>query len=96
MTKPVQSALYNNAEDILANYRAKLEKHRSLTHEEEELLMNLSAAYLKKQEEWKLEGKLEGKLGAAIGFLREGLSPEVISRVLGLPIESIEKLRDRI
>ncbi len=90
--KPVQSALYNSIEDILANYRAKLEKHRSLTPEEEDLIMNLSAAYLKKQEEWKLEGKLE----AAIGFLREGISPEVISRVLGMPIESIEKLRDRL
>ncbi len=58
--------------------------------------MNLSAAYLKKQEEWKLEGKLEGKLEAAIGLLQEGMSPEVISRVLGLPIEAIEKLRTGI
>ena len=30
---------------------------RSLTPEEEDLIMNPSAAYLKKQEEWKLEGK---------------------------------------
>ena len=58
--------------------------------------MNLSAAYLKKQEEWKLEGKLEGKLESAIGFLREGISPEVVSRVLELPIESIENLRPRL
>ena len=56
--------------------------------------MNLSAAYLKKQEEWKLEGKLEGKLEAAIGLLREGMTPEIIARALGIPIEAIEKLRD--
>ena len=54
--------------------------------------MNLSAAYLKKQEEWKLEGKLE----AAIGLLREGMTPEMIARTLGLPIESIENLRPRL
>ena len=90
VTKPVQSALYNSIEDILANYRAKLEENRSLTPEEEELIMNLSAAYLKKQEEWKLEGKLE----AAIGLLREDMTLEVIARALGLPIEAVEKLRD--
>ncbi len=94
VTKPVQSALYNSIEDILANYRAKLEENRSLTPEEEELIMNLSAAYLKKQEEWKLEGKLEGKLEAAIGLLREDMTLEVIARALGLPIEAVEKLRD--
>ena len=96
VTKPHQSALYNSIEEILANYRAKLEANRSLTLEEEELIMNLSAAYLKKQEEWKLEGKLEGKLEAAIGLLREGMTPEVIARALGLPIESIENLRPRL
>jgi hypothetical protein len=90
--KPVRSTLYNSIEDILANYRARLEASRSLTPEEEDLIMNLSEAYLKKQEEWKLEGKLE----AAIGFLREGISAEVISRVLGLPIATIEKLRDQV
>ena len=96
VTKPDQSALYNSIEEILANYRVKLEANRSLTPEEEELIMNLSAAYLKKQEEWKLEGKLEGKLEAAIGLLREGMTPEVIARALGLPIESIENLRPRL
>ena len=43
-----------------------------------------------------LEGKLEGKLEAAIGLLREGMTPEMIARALGLPIESIENLRPRL
>ena len=73
MTRPVQSALYNNIEDILANYRAKLKENRSLTPEEEELVMNLSVAYIKKIE----EAKEEANITAAIGFLREGVSPEV-------------------
>jgi hypothetical protein len=92
VTQPVRSSLYNSIEDILANYRAKLERSRSLTPDEEELIMNLSVAYLKKQEEWKEEGKLE----AAIGLLREGVAPQIISRALGLPIATIEKLRDQV
>ncbi len=90
VTKPDRSLLYNSIEDILANYRAKLEQSRSLTPDEEELIMNLSVAYTKKIEEAKLEGKLE----SAIGLLREGMTPEIIARALRLPIESIEKLRD--
>jgi predicted transposase YdaD len=56
--------------------------------------MNLSAAYLKKQEEWKLEGKLEGKLEAAIAFLRAGATSEFIAQAMEMPIETIENLRD--
>ena len=40
VTKPDRSTLYNSIEDILANYRAKLEENRSLTPEEEDLIMN--------------------------------------------------------
>jgi hypothetical protein len=36
-----------------------LESIRSLTKDEEELIMNLSVAYLNKKEEWKEEGKEE-------------------------------------
>ena len=56
--------------------------------------MNLSTAYLKKQEEWKEEGKLEGKLEAAIAFLRAGATPEFIAQAMEMPIATIEKLRD--
>jgi predicted HTH domain antitoxin len=54
--------------------------------------MNLSAAYLKKREEWKEEGKLE----VAINLLREGATLDLIVRATGLPIETIESLRSRV
>lgn len=94
------SVLYGSIEKILANYRANLEANRPLESEEEELIMNLSAAYLKKREEWKdegiLEGILEGKAITAINLLREGFSVDLIVRATGLPIETIESLRDRV
>ena len=88
--QPVSSVLYDNVEEILANYRANLEANRPLASEEEELIMNLSEAYLKKREEWKEEGKLE----VAINLLREGSTLDFIIRATGLPIETIESLRD--
>lgn len=90
VTKPDRSLLYNSIEDILANYRAKLETNRSLTPEEEELIMNLSAAYLKKKEEWREEVTEE----IVINLLRAGATSEFIANAVGLPIEAIEKLRD--
>ena len=96
VTKPDRSTLYNSIEEILADYRAKLEANRSITLEEEELIMNLSAAYLKKKEEWREEVTEEAHITAAIGLLQEGVTPEIISRALGLSIEAIEKLRDKV
>ncbi len=93
VSKPVRSVLYNSIEDILTSYRVKLEAKRSITPEEEELIMNLSEAYLKKQEEWKDVGKLEGKLESALAFLRAGLEADFIAQTLGMPIEAVEKLR---
>jgi hypothetical protein len=92
VTKPVQSALYNSIEEILADYRAKLEANRSLTPEEEELIMNLSVAYLKKIEEAKEEAKEE----IVIRFLKAGATPEFIAQAMEIPIATIEKLRDRL
>jgi hypothetical protein len=40
--------LYASTEELLVDYRSTLEPRRALSPEEEELLMNLSAAYLKK------------------------------------------------
>ena len=90
VTNPERSVLYDSVEDILANYRAKLEQSRSLTPEEEELIMNLSVAYLKKQEEWKEEGKPE----TILAFLRAGATPEFIAQAMEMPIATIEKLCD--
>ena len=98
--KPVRSTLYASIEEILANYRTNLETDRELTPEDEDLIMNLSTAYLKKREEWKLEGKLEGilegKVDTAINLLRLSISPEIIADSTGLSIETIESLRDRL
>jgi hypothetical protein len=85
-------ALYANIEEVLADYRADLESIRSLTKDEEELIMNLSVAYLKKKEEWREECKLED----AVNLLRLGVASETIAEGLNLPIETVEKLRERL
>jgi hypothetical protein len=89
------SGLCANIEEILADYRTNLESSSSLTFDDEELIMQLSAAYLKKREEWKEEGKMEEKLELAVNLLREGSPLDFIARTTGLPIATIENLRDR-
>jgi predicted transposase/invertase (TIGR01784 family) len=58
--------------------------------------MNLSTAYLKKQEEWKQEGRQEGRqeerLKIARNLLREGADIELVVKATGLAIADIEKL----
>ncbi len=54
--------------------------------------MKLSEAYLKKKQEWKEEVQIE----ATINLLRLGVSSEIIAQAFGLPIETIENLRDRV
>jgi hypothetical protein len=85
-------------EELLTDYRAKLESlGQQLTQEDEELIMNLSAAYIKKQQEWLEEGKQEGRQEnrreTAIAALRKGYSSDVIMDLTGLSIEELEKLR---
>jgi predicted transposase/invertase (TIGR01784 family) len=89
---PAEVPLYASISDLLANYRAILETRGQLAPEDEELIMNLSTAYLKKQEEWKLEGKLEEKLEVARNLLREGSDVELIAKVTGLSIAEIQQL----
>ena len=96
VTTSSPSPLYANIEEILADYRSNLESDQSLTLDEEELIMNLSAAYLKKREEWKEEGKEEGKEDIILRLLRSGMTPQTIAEMINFPIESIEKLRDRV
>ncbi len=89
-------ALYASIEEVLADYRADLESIRSLTKDEEELIMNLSVAYLKKKEEWREEVTLEVTVNIAMSLLQKGLNVEAIAEATGLPIETVEKLRDRL
>jgi hypothetical protein len=69
---------------------------RKFTPEEEELVMNLSAAYLKKQEEWKQEGEQKKAAEVAINLLREGMAPELVAKVTELPLKEIERLHSSL
>jgi anionic cell wall polymer biosynthesis LytR-Cps2A-Psr (LCP) family protein len=55
--------------------------------------MNLSAAYIQKQKEWKEEGRFERQQEMVIALLQEGISPETLAKTTGLSIEAIKKLR---
>jgi anionic cell wall polymer biosynthesis LytR-Cps2A-Psr (LCP) family protein len=55
--------------------------------------MNLSAAYIQKQKEWKEEGRIERQQEMVIALLQEGISPETLAKTTGLSIETIQKLR---
>jgi hypothetical protein len=86
---PKDQVLYANIEELLTDYRAILEKRRKLTPEDEELIMNLSAAYLQKQQEWKEEGIQQ----VAIAMIKENLDLNLIVKTTGLPIKAIKKLQ---
>jgi hypothetical protein len=69
---PKNSPYRRNLMDILASWRKNLEIRTKLTSEEREDFMNLSPAYLKEKEEWRIEGELKGKLeGKLEGKLAE-------------------------
>jgi hypothetical protein len=55
--------------------------------------MNLSAAYLQKQQEWKEEGIQTGVHQVAIAMIKENLDPNLIARTTGLSIKVIKKLQ---
>ena len=86
--------------ELLADYRAILEAQGRLTEEEEELIMNLSAAYQKKKQEWLEEGKEEGVvLGVkqvALNLLQEGFTLDLIAKATKLSIAEIERLRSSL
>jgi predicted transposase/invertase (TIGR01784 family) len=79
--------------DLLSDLSANLEKRRNLTDEEEDLIMNLSPAYLKRQQEWKEEGVQEAEQRIAKNMLQNGLAIEVIAEATGLSIEAIQQLQ---
>jgi hypothetical protein len=62
--------------------------------------MNLSAAYMKKKQEWLEEGAQRGIDRAtkkiAIAALREGYSPEAIVKLTKSSLEEIEKLHESV
>jgi hypothetical protein len=89
--QPDSNSLRVSIEELLTDYRANLESRRKLTPEDEELIMNLSAAYLKKQQEWKQEVRRE----LVINLLREGSSVEFVAKVTGLTIAEVEGLANQ-
>jgi hypothetical protein len=88
-----RSPLDLSIEELLTNYRANLEARRKLTEEEEELVMNLSAAYLKKQKEWKQEGQQEKAVEIALKLLSKGMAIDEIVETTGLTVAEIEQLQ---
>ena len=105
---PVATPLNANISELLADYRAMLESRKlaktnpnpSITQEEEELIMNLSAAYVKKKEEWRedgiQEGEQRGTYKVASNLLRQGMAVERVSQVTELTVEQINQLREQL
>ena len=95
---PIATPLNANISELLADYRAMLESRElaetnpSITQEEEELIMNLSAAYVKKKEEWREEVIYT----VALNLLRENVDMGLILKVTGLSIEQINQLREQL
>jgi hypothetical protein len=68
---PENNPFRENLLEILADWRKNLELRDNLSREEEEVIMNLSPAYLQQIEDWKQEGQLylitsllEGRFGS--------------------------------
>jgi predicted transposase/invertase (TIGR01784 family) len=97
---PTNNDLYASIEELLASYRANLESRSKLTQEDEELIMQLSEAYLKKRQEWRDEALEEGKQNTlrsvALNLLRQGISLEVITQTTGFSIAQIEQLHQEL
>lgn len=58
--------------------------------------MNLSAAYLNKQQEWKQERVAIGTQNVAINLLRERMPIDLIARTTGLSVDQINQLQQRL
>ena len=57
---------------------------------------DLYEAEMKGKAEGKLEGMAEGKLEAARNALLEGLEPQTVAKITGLPLETIQKIKAEI
>ena len=58
--------------------------------------MNLSAAYVKKKEEWREDGINEGVYTVALNLLRENADMRLILKVTGLTVEQINQLQEQL
>lgn len=83
---------------ILADWRKNLELRDNLSREEEEVIMNLSPAYLQQIEEWKQEGQQEGQISliaclleARFGTLDAELS-DLVAKIAQIPISERTQL----
>lgn len=95
---PENNPFRENLLEILADWRKNLELRDNLSREEEEVIMNLSPAYLQQIEDWKQEGKQEGQL-LLITSLLEGrfgsLDAElsgVVEKIANIPISERTRL----
>jgi predicted transposase/invertase (TIGR01784 family) len=82
--------------ELLSSWRITIETGKDLDEEGQELIMQLSPAYIKWREETlqegKTEGKAEGKAEVAINLLKNGMSCEQVVQVTGLPMTLILQL----
>jgi hypothetical protein len=59
---PQETPLRSNLLELLANWRKNLELRDNKTREDQEVIMNLSPAYLQDREQWLREGRVEGRV----------------------------------
>jgi predicted HTH domain antitoxin len=83
--------------ELLANWRINIEiSNNDSDDEAQELIMQLSPAYLKWREETLQEGKAEGKAEAlfevAVNLFKNGMTVEQVVRMTGLSLEQVQRL----
>ena len=91
---PENNPFRENLLEILANWRKNLELRDNLSSEEQEVIMNLSPAYLKQREEWKQEGQLSmitSLLEARFGNLDSELSG-LVEQIAKIPVSERTQL----
>ncbi|MBS3026093.1 MAG: hypothetical protein HCA25_03075 [Dolichospermum sp. DET50] len=95
---PENNPFRENLLEILADWRKNLELRDNLSREEEEVIMNLSPAYLQQIEDWKQEGKEEERfslinclLEARFGSLDAELSG-LVAKIANIPISERTQL----
>ena len=91
---PERNPFRENLLEILANWRKNLELRDNLSREEQEVIMNLSPAYLKQREEWKIEERysmIASLLEGRFGTLDEELS-NLAEQIAKLPLDKRTQL----